>query len=427
MGKFLIFIIFFPVIIHAQDTLTIKVLFDSLKTHPQTVADELIKEKAQAGKRIATGNLYPDISAFGSYYYANTPTGMLPVAPNDLLEMVKDQTIPQPFSKNIFRVGASISMPLFMKSIYTLASKANMMYSSAEDKAYINLLKNEATLVSLNSNIQYLTELKDALKKKKESLLKTKEIVTIKANNNRAPRAALLKINNGINEVDLMINNIAVKKNQAKAIIKTLTGITLETPVNMVQLRSYTDGYIKALDPMRKKIEADKLGVRAEKEKLWPALLLHGNYNHSMAVAYNNNMSVYADYATVGLALKIPILNMKQYAVIKKSNIEVKESENQLKKLELEMTSQAEELKNNLNIIENQISLYKNSLKDKEELLKIAKVSYENDRMTIEDYLKYEDDVVMEKSKLYKSIAEKWQTLMKLAVIYGNNIESIVK
>jgi hypothetical protein len=34
---------------------------------------------------------------------------------------------------------------------------------------------------------------------------------------------------------------------------------------------------------------------------------------------------------------------------------------------------------------------------------------------------------VLEKSKLYKAEAEKWQTLVKLAVIYGNNIENLVK
>jgi hypothetical protein len=46
--------------------------------------------------------------------------------------------------------------------------------------------------------------------------------------------------------------------------------------------------------------------------------------------------------------------------------------------------------------------------------------------MTVQDYLKFEDDVVLEKSKLYKAKAERWQTLMKLAVIYGNNIEEIL-
>ena len=71
--------------------------------------------------------------------------------------------------------------------------------------------------------------------------------------------------------------------------------------------------------------------------------------------------------------------------------------------------------------------LYEQNIKDKTELLKIARVSYESNRISIEDYLKYEDDLISEKAKLYKAQAEKWQTLVKLAVIYGNNIEDIIK
>jgi len=71
--------------------------------------------------------------------------------------------------------------------------------------------------------------------------------------------------------------------------------------------------------------------------------------------------------------------------------------------------------------------LYQQNIQDKEEILKISKASYQSARISIEDYLKYEDDLVLEKSKLYKAQASKWQTLMKLAVIYGNNIENIVK
>ena len=425
--KKLLLIVLFPVLVQGQEIQSISVLFDSLKTHPRSIADDLDMEKALAGKRIANGKLYPGINLFGKYDYSTSPMGMVPIAPNDLLAMVKDQTVAQPFSENIFRVGASIAMPVFVKSIYTMAAKAKMMYKSAEDKKYINLLKNEAMLVSLNANLKYMEALENALEKKKQSLLKTRDIIKIKVNNNRAPGSALLKINNGINEIDLMKNNIAINRSQAISLIRSLTGITLNTPIEMTQTGTYKDGELKALDPLRKKIEADRLGLRAEKEKLWPALVLKGNYNYSNAIAYNNNMQVDKNFATFGLALRIPILAMDQYAQISKSKLDIRSSENELQKMELDISAQAAQLHTTLQILENEVGLYKSSLKDKEELLKVAKVSYQSDRMTIEDYLKYEDDVVMEKSKLYKTQADRWQTLMKLAVIYGNNIEDIIK
>ena len=421
---------FFPLLVQAQDNQSINsisILFDSLKANPNTITDEIVLQKALKGKQLANSNLFPEIGLFGSYEHASTPVGLLPLAPNDLLKMVQDQTVPQPFSDDIYRVGATISMPVFIKSIYTTASRAKMLYQSAADKKYINLLKNEATLVSLNANLQYLQGLAQALDKKKQSLLTTREIITIKVDSDRSPRSALLIIDDGINQIDLMKNNIAIQQSEVRSMIQTLTGITLNLPVSMTQVGSYQEGILGSLDPLRKKIEADKLGLRAEKEKLLPSLLLRGNYSYSGANAYNNDLHLNEDFTTFGLVLRVPLFTKTQYTRIDLSKLDVQASENELAKLELELSSQATQLQENLNIINNNITLYTKSIKDKEDILDIAGVSYKTDRLTIQDYLQYEDDVVLEKSKLYKSEAERWQTLMKLAVIYGNNIEEIIK
>ena len=202
--KLILFLLLIPLVSQAQDSLQItkaehiQTLFDSLKTHPQTVADQLNVEKALMGKRMATGMLYPKINGFGRYEYANTPSGMLPLAPNDLLKMVQDQSVPQPFSQNIFRVGVGVSMPVFALSIYTTASKAKAMYSSAQAKAHINLLQNEALLVSTNANLQYLNALAKALEGKKRSLTKTLDIINLQVKNGRVSKTALLKIQNAL-------------------------------------------------------------------------------------------------------------------------------------------------------------------------------------------------------------------------------------
>ncbi|MCD6090262.1 MAG: TolC family protein [Bacteroidales bacterium] len=427
LKKLLLIFVFIPAIMQAQELPSLKTLFDSLKVNPTTKRDELNMEKALANKNMALGMLYPNIDLFGSYSYANTPSGMLPIAPNNLLAMVKDQTVAQPFSENIFRLGGEFSMPVFVKSIYTMAAKAEKMHQSAEEVKNINLLKNEAMLVGLNANLTYVDALGNALEKKKESILKTKEIIEVKVKSERAPSSALLKIDNGLNQIDLMRNELALNRTQIISKIYALTGITLDKAVDMESVGNYKSGAIKALDPLQKKIEADKLGWRAEKEKLLPFIAMKGNYNHSMAKAYNNNLNISEDFAAIGLALKIPIFSMNQYAKIRLNKVELNATQNNFDKMNMELVGQSHQLKQSLDILEHSLSLYANSIKDKEELLKIAKVAYKSDRLTIEDYLKYEDDLVMEKSKLFKAEAAKWQTLMKLAVIYGNNIESIVK
>jgi len=428
MKKILLLLLIYCVsVVQAQELLRIKSLFDSLKTNPKTIAGEITIQKALAGKKIASGKLYPTIGLFGTYNFSTSPTGMLPIAPNELLSMVKDQTVPQPFSQNIIRAGVSISMPIFVKSIYTMVAKTKVMYKSAKQKKYIDLLKNEAMLVSLNANLKYMNQMIIALDKKKQSIEKTKEIITIKINNQRIPKSALLKINNALNQIALAKSNLELKKSELLSMIQNLTGIYLNKEVEMTQIGTYKNDGLVILNPLRYKIDAERLAARAEKEKLLPILVARVNYNHSMANAYNNNGSINKDYATIGVVLKVPLFQKSQYGKIKMANLQVAALENNLAQKELELNTQAKQLQVNLEIINNQINLYNQSIKDKEGLLKVAKIAYNNNRMTIEDYLKYENDLVFEQSKYFRAKASKWQTLMKLAVIYGNNIEEIVK
>ncbi len=416
-----------PLLIRAQEVENIQQLFDALKKHPQAIADSLNVEKAAVGKEIAYSNLFPKIGVFGTYDYASSPSSMLPLPPNDLITLVQDQSIPQPFSENIFRAGASISMPIFVKSIYTMGRKTKFLYQSARGKQRINLLENEAIIVSANANLLYLDALYKALDAKRSSLQKTEELINLKVRNGRASGSSALIIKDHINEVETTKNQIVQNREKAIASIQTLTGIRLLKPVPMIEYETYKSDSLRSLEPLNKKIIAEKMAYRAEKEKLLPVLFLKGNYNHSYAKAYNNDLSINEDYTTVGLVLSIPVFNKNQYCHIKKSRIEYQETKNNYEKLRISLQSQADQLKNSLALIEESISLFTNSVKNKTELLKIAKVSFDSGRISIEDYLKYEDDLVLEKSKLFKAQAEKWQTLVKLAVIYGNNIENLIK
>ena len=424
MKNILLILWLIPTISSAQSMQT---LFDSLKVNPQNTSNRIIIQRANLNKELSNSLLFPKINGFGKYDYASSPIGMIPVAPNELIGMVKDSSVAQPFSQNTFRLGIGFSMPIYVKSIYTMAAKAKAMYQSAEIKAVIDLLKNEAVLVSSNANLIYIESLDKALRKKKESLETIKQIIEIKVKNGRAPESALLKIKSGINNIELKRSQIAINREQILTKIHVLTGLRLKSAVAMLQTNTYKSGEIKVLKPMLKNIEATKLGVRAEKEKLYPALVLNGNYNHAYAKAYNNNIGVNTDYTTVGVVLRIPIFEKGQYKKLQIEKLKVVEQENELEKMRLEYSAQAIQLENSLEIIINSEQLYKQSIAGKEELLNIAKVGYKSDRMSIEDYLKYEDDLLLEKSNLYKIEVQKWQTLMQLAVIYGNNIEEIVK
>lgn len=428
--KIKILMLFFGLITahsYAQEVQNISLLFDSLKVSPANRALQFAADKALQNKRIATGNLYPEIFAFGKYDYSSVPSGMMPVPPNDLIQMVQNPSVAQPFSENILRGGVNLSMPLFVKSIYTMAAKAQKMHEAATLRAGIELQKNEAVIVGANANFVYMQNLEKAIQSKRKSLEKMKELVQIKVNNGRAPESALLLLNTNINELELNLAQLQMNKENARATIYALTNVKLDSAVSLTENAEFQNGEFVVLKPMEKMIDAQRLNARAEKDKLYPALVAQANYVHNNGKSYNNNQTVNNDFTTVGLTLKIPLFEKSQYSKIKLSNIEVKEQENELEKTRREITAEANRLENNLSIINNAIELNKNSIQAKQELLNIANTSYQQDRMTIEDYLKYEDDLLFEKAKLYQTQAEKWQTLMKLAVIYGNNIENLVK
>ena len=423
----LILLLLVAVYAHAQEIKNVQVLFDALRENPQTKSDEFALEKTKIAEQQAYSALYPQITAFGSYDHSSIPTGMVPVPPNVLFPMIQDQSIAQPFSKNIYRAGVSISMPVFIKSIYTMAKKAKFMQKSAAAKKQINLLQNEAIIVSSNANLLYIDALTKALESQKKSPLTTRKIVEVKVNTGRAPGSSLLLIDNGLNTVDATINEIAINREKAVATIEALTGIRLEKPVAIIATGSIDSNALKSLEPLQQKVSADELGLRAEKDKLLPSVFARGNYNHGFAKAYNNDVALGKNFSTFGLVVSLPIFNKSQYEQIKKSEIELNETKNAFDQLKLSLKAEANQLNKSLQWLYKSEKLYQQNIKDKEELLSIAKASYQSGRLSIEDYLKYEDDLVLEKSKLYKAEAEKWQTLMKLAVIYGNNIENLVK
>ncbi len=407
---------------------TIPELFSALKEHAQTKSDEMVVKQAEVAKDMANAKLYPTVNLFAKYDYYTTATGMIPVPPNELLDMVKNTAVAQPFSQNIMKEGANFTMPLFVKSIYTMSDKAQKMQKSAKAKKKINLLKNEAVIVSANANYLYLAELDKSLDVKKKSLLETQKTIQIKVDNGRSPASALFKIDDSINQIDITKNSIALQKEQLINSIRSLTGITLESPIQMQEVNSIqTSDTIESLSPLKLKIEANRLDIDAQKEKLYPSVVAYGNYTFSQAKAYNNDKKVNENYGNVGVILNIPLLAMGDYTEIKKSKIQMRQDKVEYQKLEEELSSKAKMLQNSLPLLENSLKLSQKSIANKEKLLRIAKVNYTSGRLSTEEYLRYEDDVVAASAKLYKTQAQKWQTLMELAVIYANNIEEMVK
>lgn len=420
----MIMVLVIPLILEAQ---SISQLFEAVKNHTQTKVDELKVQQSKIEVKRVDASLYPQVNLFTSYNHYTTATGMVPVPPNQLLDMVKDQSVAQPFSQDIFRAGARFSMPIFVKSIYTTALQAKKMQKSVEAKKRLNLLTNEALIVGSNATFIYFISLKKALKGKEDSLLETQKTLKIKVDDGRLPASTLYKIEDSLNEIAIEKNNINLELRRVVSSIESLTGVRLTSPASMKKVLNYKKGTFKSLQAFRERINAQKIDIKVQKEKLYPALYADGSYVYSQSKAYNNDKNIDETYGTIGVVLNIPLLHKEQYEAISLSKITLQTSQAELKKEEDELKSKANMLSSSLPLLENSLQLYRQSIENKKKLLKIAKVNFNSGRLSTEEYLRYEDAVVVQEANLYKTKAIQWQTEMQLAVIYANNIEEMVR
>ena len=123
----------------------------------------------------------------------------------------------------------------------------------------------------------------------------------------------------------------------------------------------------------------------------------------------------------------ISIFDKTTNAQIQKSKIAILKSNLQIQKTLKDLNAEVMKIANSLKEIKKSIKLTQNSIELKEELLKGAKEAFKLNTMSVDEYLRYEDDISNTKANLANLIATKNSLLANLAFIYGNNLERIFK
>ena len=405
---------------------TIRELLNGVKGYYGAQSDEISIAQTKNGLSLVNAQFWPKINFVASYTHYNYPTALKPVTPTDSSAILKKKGA-LPFSKNIARLQINLSMPIFVKSLYTLADKAKIMQESARAKKRVDILKNQAAVIGANANWIYLQALKSSLIRKKKTLLQTLQITQIAVNSGAKPKIAEYKVKEGINKIYIAINNIKIQEQNLKAIIKTLTGIKINKPVKMRKIGSYRVGSIVPVEPLRAKNRAEYLEMKAQKEKLYPSLHLRANYTKSYGKDYIQDRSIHTNYSSVGVMLNMPILDMAQYKNIQKAKLAYLKGEIEVKKLADKLKNEALSMQEQLRLLRESKKYAKENIVNEKRLFKVAKVSYKAGRMPIEEYLRYIDALYEAKADYYKVEAKYWQTLAQIAFVYGNDFMSIVR
>ncbi len=406
---------------------TITELFNALSNQPITKIDTINAKKAMINKEKINSNYYPKINLFGNYTHYNSNTYLKPIDPIEISRLTKNNDA-LPVAQNIGKIGITTSIPIFIKELSTLSKKADLLANSAKLKKRLNLYQNEAMIVGFNASFEYLDNLLLALNQTEESLKETKRDIEISVKAGRMAGIAIDKIDEKLNNLDISINSIKIKKETLISNIQDLTNIELRNPVSM-QLSSNIDkNEIFALKPLEKVLEASNLDLKATKEKrYYPKVSFNAMWSENYTNNTVNNKVANEGYGYYQIGLLMPLYEKSLDADMQIDKIDIIKDKLKLEKTKQNLEIEAKKIQKELNLLEISKDLTLKNIKDRENLLKYAKVAFDEGRMTEEDYLKYEDDLLQAKAKNYEINSQKWQNLAKLAVIYGNDLKGVIE
>ena len=407
---------------------TIAELFDAIKQQPSTKVDELSAKMGELGVEKVNSNYYPKVDIFGTYTHYNSPTNLMPLDPLEAGRLAKEHKS-LPFANSIEKIGIIGNIPIYVKELNDLSNKAKHLAKSAKLKKRLNILKNEAIVLGSDASLAYIESLLSAMENTKSSLISTRKIIKVGVDSGRMAGIALDKIDQKLNELDIAINNIEIKKAKVISQIESLTNIELSNsaPLNIKQ--DIKKDEILALKPLQELILASEDELKATKAKrYYPKVGFNVMWSENYAlnnVAKDKSISKGYGYYQIGVSM--PLYDKRSDSDIEIQKVKILKEKMRLAKTEQELKSQAKELTKELELLNQSQRLTQENIAKQEKLLAYAKVAFKQKSMTQEDYLRYEDALLNAKAKEYQVISQKWQTIGKLGVIYGNDLDEVVE
>ncbi len=416
----LVILILFCNFVQASD---ISDLLNSIKHQPDTKIDNIIFERFDIEKEKVISKLYPQIDALAGFEYHNSPVNLRPVPPTE----ANPQTDSLPFSKGVTKYGIEFKIPLFVKEIYTLKQKIEQQTKQFKYTKKMNLIARQATVVSLNGSLKFVEENLNYLEKRLESLYKTKEDVSIMVETGRLSESELYNIDNLILTLQTQKNILLGKKTEIIEDIYVLTGIRIEHALEMEENVVTLPVEDLKLRIAEEEAEIAKTNLKMSKEAYYPSLYLSGSYIQNMGEAYNTHDQIEKSYGTIMLNAKIPLFEKSILADIKSKKVDVVKSHVKLEKIKMETEATLNKIETQLKLIKENIKRSDEQILNAERLLKIAKVSYESGRMTVEEYLRFEVNLLNAQKDLYDNIAENWKLIAQKSLVNGNELTEVIK
>jgi len=403
---------------------TIVSLLQAVATQPDMAASTLGVKATDTQLQQAYAELYPKLTAFGSYTSYNSPTNLRPMAPTEVNIATGDSI---PFSEQIGRYGLQLEMPIFVKSLYTLADKVKQLQKAGRTGHKLRLLTRQAAVVSLDASLAFTAHLDKAISARLDSLRKTHDDLQLAVDNGRTPESELLKVETLLNDLQKQRNELQRQATSLTSQIEQLTGIRLAHFVPIALQRPVMIADFLSEEQQMAKVAAAEKGLQQAKEQRYPALKLEGLLSENSGDAYNTDQGIDRSYNYIGVKLVLPLFNRSLHTAITQADIQLRREKQQLSQLQIDLATTAESLRQQLPVIDQSAHLAQISLSNNQQLLDIAKVAFRNGRMTTEEYLRFETQVLDAEASLHKTHVDRWQIISQQAVLYGDDLTGVVQ
>ncbi len=399
-------------------------LIDAAARQPGYEVSVMSVQESALRKEGATAALFPKLGLFGRAESYNSPTNLRPMPPTEVNVQAGEAI---PFSRDILRYGLSFEAPVYVHELYVLRRKADLLGQKADTDRQLDLLGRQAAVVSLNSALTYLQGLGKAIEARHASLSRTQEDMALKVKSGRSPESELLKIQKTVNDLDQQANELAIKRMDTLREINALTGIELTEPVPMNLVEKPAGASYLPVAAAQLNADAAQKEIERRRAARFPTLAVTGFVSGNDGEAYNTDSHIYRSYNAAALVLKFPLFDRSLSTDEAIARVQAQKAQKQLAQTRIDMAALAAALDRKIPILENSIDLAERSIADSETLLAVAQVAVRAGRMTLEDYLRYESDVLSAQAALYQARQQRWQVLSQQAALYGTDLKGVVK
>lgn len=399
-------------------------LLAAAREQPDIQEKELAVAEADLRVTEAYSALFPKLGLYGRYEDYSSPTNMRPFFPT---EGNAAQGNSLEFSRTIARYGATAQMPLYVKALYTVADQLKLLKDKAVTAKQIDLVRKEATVVALNSLFTSLVRSDAALTGREASLQDALAMTERKVALGRAAEAERLKIQKALSDLAQQHNDLRMKILDVQRDLRKLTGIALDAPVPMRPIADVQPGPFLALRVLEADVAAAQKDVQRAQEQFYPTLSLEGGLSLNEGTAYNTGSHVERSYNFVALVLRIPLFDKTLFAANDIANVKVRRAEQTLEQNKRDLSALAQNLQDKGPVLARATAVAQEIVETQTRLLQIARVAYRNERLTTEEYLRYEADVLQAEAGLYQAQNDQWQVLAQQAVLYGMALTGVVQ